>query len=232
MKIINEHSKIIKEAPEDKKRIVLNFKKAGFVREPDLDFTDDGARFFGYIHKSGMPMTYTSYMDNAFISLRPDYLHKLNYEEYSKLPSYKLADMYNYVPKSEVDMAKLDDAATQLMKEYEEAVNSLESVDEKSWQDYIAQAKELAVEKYNKMVKLVKDNFELLSDNYAKYEVKHVFEYLNDLKDGVKKVDRIASLDDTYKRQALSKGIYYITTPMDDDFYCKQITEIIKKLQG
>ena len=107
---------------EESSNVRLDFKKAGFRRDPQHDFTDDGARFQAYIHKSGMPMTYTSYQGDAYISLRLADLGELNYSEYSKLPHYKDAGMYNGVPKSSVDMAKLDQVATQLMDEYNEAV--------------------------------------------------------------------------------------------------------------
>ena len=154
----------------------LDFRKANFTRDGERDFSDVGQRFYGYVHKYGMPMTYSSFEGDAYISLRVDYLKELCYNEYRELPSYKLSDIYNGVAKEDVDMAKLDEIATNLMSEYNEAVENLGPVDNTAWAEYVKQAKEIAVSKYAQMRKLVADNFEVVLDHHKAQNVKRIFE--------------------------------------------------------
>ena len=213
---------------EDSSNVRLDFKKAGFMRDPQHDFKDDGSRFQAYIHRSGMPMTYTSYQGDAYIALRPDYLGELNYKEYSKLPSYKDADIYNGVPKSSVDTAKLDQVATQLMDEYNTTVEELGSVSNDALEEIILQARKIAVEKYNNMVNIVKNNF----DTYLEldtYKSKKITEYLKELKRKANgfTIDNYSRLSNSSKRGIISKGVYAIIPAEDDDFYCKEIKNLL-----
>lgn len=213
---------------EESSNVRLDFKKAGFRRDPQHDFTDDGARFLAYIHKSGMPMTYTSYQGDAYISLRLADLGELNYKEFSKLPSYKYADMYNGVPKSSVDMAKLDQVATQLMDEYNTAVEELGTVSDDALEEIILQARKIATEKYNRMVNLVKNNF----DTYLEldtYKSGRITEYLKELKQKAIRltIDNYSRLSNSSKRGIISNGVYEIIRPEDDDFYCKEIKNLL-----
>ena len=214
---------ILKEADN----IRLNFAKAGFKRAPELDFSDDGTRFYGYIHRSGMPMTYASSRGDAYISLRPDYLKDLNYEEYSKLPSYDDSDMYNGVSKAEVDMNRLDQLATQLMKEYNEAVENLEPVSDDSFEKIVDEAKNRAAEKYKNASNLVKNNFDKLLE-LSDYNSKRVIEYLKALKRRVYEIgNHSRNVSDGMKRKILSKGVDYLCQPEEKDFYSKEIYEIM-----
>lgn len=213
---------------EDSSNIRLDFKKAGFMRDPQHDFKDDGNRFQAYIHRSGMPMSYTSYQGDAYISLRPDYLGELNYKEYSKLPSYKDANIYNGVPKSSVDMTKLDQVATRLMDEYNEVVGNMESVSDDSLRELLQQAKDIAIKNYNNMSKLIKDNF----DKYIELDspkATKIKEYLQHLKWDVVKLDfdKVASESEAYKRDILNRGIEGLVKPEEDNFYCEKIKELM-----
>lgn len=80
--------------------------KAGFTPDPARDFHDDGTNFKGFIYEE-MPLSYAKHQDDVYISIRVDYLGEFNYEEYSTMPSYQLADEFNGVPQSEVDTEKI-----------------------------------------------------------------------------------------------------------------------------
>ena len=82
------------------------FADAGFTREEGRDFHDDGTNFKGYSYK-GLPVSYTTADGMVYLAVRVDYLAEFNYEEYSKMPSYQLADEFNGVDASEVDIEKV-----------------------------------------------------------------------------------------------------------------------------
>lgn len=214
---------------EDSSNVRLNFKKAGFMRDPKHDFMDDGLRFQAYIHKSGMPMTYANDQGDVFIALRPDYLGELTYKECSELPSYKYANIYNEVPKSRVDLNKLDQFATKLMNEYNEAVRNNKSGSNISLKELIQQAKGIAIKNYNSMGKLIQNNF----DKYVELDptkASEIKKYLNFLKQDISKLDfdNFASKPESYKLDILDNGIEGLVKPEEDNVYCREI----KKLMG
>lgn len=176
MKILNES--ILKEAQNVASR--LNFKQGGFERDKSIDFRDDG---IGYRHHSGMPMTYSKSRDLVFISLRPDYFNELDYFEYKELPSYGDADIYDGVQVSEVNMKKLNEIATNLMKEYKEKVEEVTGADyEEGWKKYVEDASTYYKNLYIKVRGLVMENFDKLLD-LSEYSIKDVFTYLQRLKE-------------------------------------------------
>lgn len=78
-------------------------KIPGFSRAPELDFSDDGTRFQGFVYKH-LPMSQARSCGLTFLSVRVDYLSEDTelkfvgtYEDYSKEPWYKLCDKYNGV---------------------------------------------------------------------------------------------------------------------------------------
>ena len=214
MIILNEQSLL--EAP-----IRMDFKKAGFTRDASMDFTDDGNRFYGYIHKSGMPMTYTRYQDDVYITLRPDYLKDLTYSEYSKLPHYKDADKYNGVLATDVDYSELDSIATDLMKEYEDMVNEISAKDYSAeWEDYKKAYWDFYGSLYKECKNLVVNNIERIMD-LSSGNVSNIFGYLKRLKGFANRdLDKYFS-DNINKRYAIQKGLDKTT------FYTDQIKKVL-----
>ena len=101
----------------------INYKKYGFVRDNESDFSDDGAYFRCY--KLGkIQITVCTDFGMYFISARAsDELYKtkpLDYEVYSKLPGYKDLDLLNGVKAEEVTPEALQKVAD-ASKEYEKA---------------------------------------------------------------------------------------------------------------
>ena len=65
----------------------INMTKYGFVRWPEEDFSDDGARFTCYRVGERVRVSKTTYQGEVFISARIDG-RKLSYNEYSVLEHY------------------------------------------------------------------------------------------------------------------------------------------------
>lgn len=87
------------------------FKKYGFERDPEKDFSDDGTRFTAYKFKDGLTMTYAySYDYGHFAALRLDYA-RLNHSNNDDMyfPSYRLTNEFN--GKEVLDLVKLKENA-------------------------------------------------------------------------------------------------------------------------
>lgn len=208
----------------------LNFKGAGIVRAPELDFSDDGNRFRGY--KVGeMPITYLKDRGQVYLSIRPDYLTGLNYREYSKLPSYPDADKYNGVDENKVDLKDVVEIATKLYNEYQEAVNNLQDVSDDDFKaitdTYYEKAKREFEEAKNKIESLGVEN--LL--NLSEYKIKDLKNYLERLRDFIKEWswERQQNTDQSTRRHRMTdedKAYRQKTS-----WYLEQINEIVDKAQ-
>lgn len=208
----------------------LNFKGAGIVRAPELDFSDDGNRFRGY--KVGeMPITYLKDRGQVYLNIRPDYLTGLNYGEYSKLPSYPDANKYNGVDENKVDLKDVVEIATKLYNEYQEAINNLQDVSDDDFKavtdTYYEKAKNEFEEAKNKIESLGVEK--LL--NLSEYEIKNLKRYLGGLRDSIKdwSWERQQNTDQSTRRQRMTdedKAYRQKTS-----WYLGQINEIVDKAQ-
>lgn len=109
----------------------INMTKYGFVRFPEGDFSDDGARFQCY--KAGdIIVTKTTYQGEAFISGRSlpyDAEATLTYKEYSSLPHYTALDALNGVSVSSLtdeDLSKLYQNCLEYSKEWHAAADAIQ----------------------------------------------------------------------------------------------------------
>ena len=68
------------------------------------------------------------------------------------------------------------------------------------------------------------------SDKNFNYSIKHIFDYISNVKDKINRVDRMLSASETQKRDIINQNLH-IVTPAEDDFYCKEIQEIISKIK-
>lgn len=83
----------------------INLVGNGFVRREDLDFRDDGTKFYGYEY-AGMPITYAKDSNYYYICVRVDYLkNDFTYTDWMETEEYRLGEEFNGV--GEVDEKKL-----------------------------------------------------------------------------------------------------------------------------
>lgn len=219
--------KLLTEVSTDK--VKLDFKKAGFTRDPSLDFSDDGHRFYGYRHKSGLPLTYATFKDDAFLSLTAADLEGLNFNEYSKLPTYKKLNKYNGVPKSEVDLNDLSNIADSFMKEYNEAVNKLEPLSEDELNQFIEKSYEQALDNYTYAKDFVNQNMNKFLDTSpsATDEIKRNLKFLKNYADNIRSY--IENLSDSDKRKFVADGVERMVRGIHDDNYnIKTIKTLLK----
>lgn len=219
--------KLLTEVSTDK--VKLDFKKAGFTRDPSLDFSDDSHRFYGYRHKSGLPLTYATFKDNVFLSLRPDYLNKLNFNEYRKLPTYKKLNKYNGVPESEVDLNDLSNIADSFMKEYNEAVDKIKPLSKKELNQFIEKSYEQALGNYTYAKDFVNQNINKFLDASpsATDEIKRNLRSLRNYADNIRNF--IESLSDSAKRQFVADGVEKMVRGIhDDNYYIQNIKKLLK----
>ena len=107
------------------KKIMMT--KYGFVRTPESDFSDDGAKFDTYRVGNRVRVSKTTYKGDAFISASIDGT-KLPYEVYGKLPHYSALDKLNGVSIESLtdnDLFDLVEACLHYEKEYLEAENTI-----------------------------------------------------------------------------------------------------------
>ena len=100
----------------------INMAKYGFVRSPENDFSDDGARFTCY-RVGNVVVSKTTWQGEAFISGRIE-KYTLPYETYSKLPHYTDLDKLNgkYIDTmTDQDLIDLYNACVAYDKEYADA---------------------------------------------------------------------------------------------------------------
>lgn len=219
--------KLLIEVSTDK--VKLDFKKAGFTRDPSLDFSDEDHSFQAYIHISGMPMTYSSYLDDVYIALRPDYLNKLNFNEYRKLPTYKKLNKYNGVPKSEVDLNDLSNIADSFMKEYNEAVDKLKPLSKKELNQFIEKSYEQALDNYTYAKDFVNQNINKFLDASpsATDEITRNLKSLKNYADNIR--NYIECLSDSAKRRFVADGVEKMVRGIhDDNYWIKTIKTLLK----
>lgn len=193
----------------------------GLKRDPENDFRDDGNSFKGYIYKDFLPVSALVSQGDAYISIRLDYLD-MDYDEYSKLDSYKLTDEFNGVRVEDFNPEKF---AQNLETCYNDAKNFLDNVE-----DVDNDSIEKGIETINKACQEIKDQVNAYIKEHAQ-EIINLSEYqFKTLKDyiksaGDKSVDYIRDASAGRKRaflRDLDREVDYIT----DNWYFKQIREI------
>lgn len=78
-------------------------KSAGLKRCQEMDFSDDGVKFFGYMFNDIVPVTYAKHFGMFFISIRYDYIDGLDYSIYKEMPGYFKSDDFNGVEDLDVN---------------------------------------------------------------------------------------------------------------------------------
>lgn len=73
-------------------------KSRGFVRDTNLDFSDDGNRFLGYMWEEKVPLTQCCGGGKTYLSVRSDYLQSdfgIPYNFWQQYEASKLGEEYN-----------------------------------------------------------------------------------------------------------------------------------------
>lgn len=160
----------------------LNFKKYGIERAPDLDFSDDGNRFRGY-RCNGVPISYLKDDGEVYLYIDIGDLGGLNYEEYSKLPSYKDCDKYNGVDESSIDLADVVEICKRIKAEYDEAIGNIKEISDDDYKAYTDKYLEKAKKEFEEAKQVIK-NLEpedlLNASEWNIKKIKRDLEYIRD----------------------------------------------------
>lgn len=210
-----------------------------FRRAPELDFSDDGNRFQGFVYKR-LPMSQGRGCGLTFLSVRIDYLSEDTelrfigtYEDYSKEPWYKLCDKYNGV----AELPEMDEIVKDLetilagVKELNKKLES-EEVDTKPILHRLEEERKLSQDAYDNF----KSKFDLFNPKYSDYEVRNIRDYMKSLKQKAesaascyKKVEDGLLTKRELRRLAVQAEYNYIFID-DDCFYTRQLNEYLEKV--
>ena len=208
----------------DSGRARLNFKSAGINRVPEKDFSDDGTRFRMYEY-DGVPISYTTYDGEGYLSIRVyELASKLNYYEYSKLPSYKEADKYNGVSIKDIDLEDVKRICKKLKAEYEKALGDIDNVDYSEASKVINKIKGIHERQCKDIIKLIADDPEKIL-NLSEYKFKLIREYYAGLR-------RKANIDETKMSQSEKRRRLLLQDDLiknaKNDFYYRQLLDMLK----
>jgi len=178
------------------KRVEL--QKFGFVRAPELDFSDDGNRFTCYT-VGNVRVSKCTWNGQVFLAGRIEDV-TVPYETYSQLPHYKALDKLNGVSiegLEEQDIRDLYNACVEYSKEYAEAKANLVYPTIEELKTQFQKIKDHNAKMLNEATQLIKDNaFGLLmSDN--KWRLDTVKRYYKTLEERAN-VDVEKRAKDTY----------------------------------
>ena len=207
----------------------LNFKKYGIQRSPEHDFSDDGNRFRGYIC-NGVPISYLKDDGEVYLYIDVGDLGGLNYEEYSKLPSYEDCDKYNGVPESSVDLADVAEICKRIKAEYDEAIGNIKDISDDDYKAYTDKYLEKAKKEFEEAKQVIKnlEPEDLL--NASEWDIKNIKRDLEYIKDGINKWQREnkSKTDQTNRRYQLgndSKEEYEKV-----NYYLDNLKELVKEI--
>ncbi len=213
----------------------INLTKYGFMRAEELDFTDDGSKFycFRFLVGSDSHISKTTYNGEVFLSAHVD--GNLPYEVYSKLPNYNAANWkYNGTSIEDLtddDLRDFYNACVAYENEYraaeastkyptlEEIEARCELVQKKCWNDY-DDAKQLVVNAVESGAIL----------EVSKYYLPFIFEYLKNLRNAINNWDpkmRALRLLGKAESLELMKPDYHELT--NESYYLKAIKEHLEK---
>ena len=121
-----------------------DFKKYGFVRTPEHDFSDDGNRFATYRYKDRIQISYlndTLRTGNIYISADFDEI-PLNFDEVHTLPSYSKLYIYNGVKPEEIDLPEYVKILDKFLAEADKKIEEVEDIDLDLYEEYLTYMKD------------------------------------------------------------------------------------------
>jgi hypothetical protein len=214
------------------KKIVMS--KYGFIRWPERDFNDDGAKFICFKVGERVEVSKTTYKGDAFIDC---YIQgtKLPYEVYSKLPHYSAISRLNCVPiesLTDQDLLDLYEACLAYEQEYTEAENNIQmpSASEIKAQCQNIQAKRTT--EYEEIEQLLNSNAAKLATELESWQWKTFKEYFVKLAAERAKYNPelfIPTILGTARSINFCKPDYI---ELDSCYYYNYLMNLIKSVQG
>ena len=213
----------------------INLVKFGFIRSPEDDFSDDGSRFTCY-RVGNMRVSKLLDHRHAYIAGRYEGKQVLEYEEYSKLPHYKVLDHLNGIPADEItekDLQELYDGCVAFEQEYNEAASKVTfpTVDE------IANARRQVRAQRAKELKEVVDRINTnpirVLEATQSYAGKNLVSYMKSLKQAANP----SGTDEDYAKSILGSAYSrtyvkpaHIDYELKSDFYYQQCMEYLSSI--
>ena len=213
----------------------------GFIRKPEYDFSDDGSYFYGWEYK-GLPLTQhrSSTYGETYLSFRVDYLNEettlpvyFTYEERKNTTWYRLCDKYNGVyelPEIEEIVADLETVIAGI-KELNKKVKT-EEIDVQPIINQLTKEKEYI----QNGLESFKARFDFFNFTGSDYQLNSIRNYVKSLNGYIERIEStfIAIAEKSISRRTLkelSERIIdgYIVCKIGDDFYLKQLEELITK---
>ena len=209
------------------KRIEL--QKFGFVRAPELDFSDDGNRFTCYT-VGKVRVSKTTWNGEVFLAGRIEDA-TVPYDIYSQLPHYKALDKLNGVSIAsleEQDIRDLFNACVEYSKEYSEAKANLvyPTVDELKAQ--FQRIKDHNIKLYEEATQLIKDNALGLLMSESKWRIDSIKRYYKTL-EGRANADVEKQAKDTYGSSWSFNVIKPTNHDLTDTWYLDELKDDIAK---
>jgi len=216
------------------KKIIM--KKYGFIRNEGEDFSDDGSRFQCYMTSPKSRLRISKHVSNGQVYLSSSMNgNKLDYTEYSKLPHYKDATWnYNGVSMDSLtdeDLANFYNACVEYEKEYIEAESKITFPTIEEIRNQCIRIRKLRRQELDSITTLLNNHgTELLLGLTSDYDLRELRRYYSGLKREAEGFD-----PDTYPQtiQYSNYGRNFIKEDncnLTDDFYYKQLKEIISKV--
>lgn len=192
----------------------------GVKRDPSNDFSDDGNRFTAYIYKDTVPISYLKSNGDIYLTIAFHHLPDINFREYRKFDSYKVADDFNGVSESSYNP---DVFARNLELAYNDIVNfrnNIEDADEdeidrrieeinKSCEEYKEKVKNYLNSRIDKIMNLTPSQFRQLQ-GYVKNAGTSTANYIKDLSQSSKRDILSQDINDLKRNIAHTWNFKYI----------------------
>lgn len=192
----------------------------GVKRDSSNDFSDDGNRFTAYIYKDTVPISYLKSNGDIYLTIAFHHLPDINFSEYRKFDSYKVADDFNGVSESSYNP---DVFAKNLELAYNDIVNfrnNIEDVDEdeidrrieeinKSCEEYKEKVKNYLNSRIDKIMNLTPSQFRELQ-GYVKNAGTSTANYIKDLSQSSKRDILSQDINDLKRNIAHTWNFKYI----------------------
>ena len=203
----------------------------GFVRTPELDFSDDGNRFVGFVYK-GLPLTqHRSSECGTFLSFRVDYVsHKkgFTYDDYSNTDWYHLCHKYNGV----MELPEIEE----IVKDLEVVLAGIQKLEEKVKNEVPDYTKVVERSKFEK--KLAEETINNFLSKFEWYncksdrDLKNAKEYINKLKKYITHLDKLIenpAADENIRHisQSVEKGWHIYVK--ENEYQIKWLNEILAR---
>ena len=206
----------------------VDLVKNGFIRRKDLDFSDDGLRYYMYEYE-GILVSKAIEDNFIYIYVKASQLLDvldITYYDYNKTEWYKLCDEFNGV--KEVNIEKLKENILKIKEGMEETKIKIAN-EVLDWKAYDKRADE-EIELINNFIKehsRIEINF-LDRDSYKYNKLNDTFYYFEKLTDYVEKLKTCKKTHDRYGYKRFEQ-YHYICIKDYEDYYFKSILEVVNK---